>query len=449
MHNHSRALIAIGNEAGDLDSIVSAIAFASLVAHESSAAQQAPSATTLLALPVAPFTRRDFKLRNDALLLFRHVALPLDSFGAPVDLTFFDELESADAWRRPPSSLALALTDHNACKPVVSQLLGDEVVAIVDHHDDERCHVETTTPSGGPGAAAAGAGASSLIPLRVIEPGVGSACTLITELIVEPPDAKLSVLLLGTIAVDTRGFKAKHLGTKFSSRDVAAVRKLFGWLGLQTAHEELDRAASLDEVGAAASHLRKLSLPQEARVGGAADFGKLAKVLLDARHDVSTFTTAELLRLDYKEAVAGKLRVGVASVSLCADELIRRSGGEAGLDTEMAAEAAARGGLDLLFAITPAPGDGKSLVVYRPTPPPMGSNELLSALEGTPRLPPRLAEQSLFVAQGISEHGLGVRWVGVPDAPSLLVTDMRGVVSRKTLLPLIIQLGSESSGIAP
>jgi inorganic pyrophosphatase/exopolyphosphatase len=285
----------------------------------------------------------------------------------------------------------------------------------------------------------------------VIEPGVGSACTLITELIVEPPDATLSVLLLGTIAVDTRGFKAKHLGTKFSSRDVAAVRKLFGWLGLQTTHEELDRAASLDEVGAAASHLRKLSLPQEARVGGAADFGKLAKVLLDARHDVSTFTTAELLRLDYKEAIAGKLRVGMASVSLCADELIRRSGGGAGLEAEMAAEAAARGGLDLLFAITPALGDGdeKGLVVCRPTPPPMGSNELLSGLEGTPRLPPRLAEQSLFVAQGISEHGLGVRWAEVPDAPSLLVTDMRGVVSRKTLLPLIIQLASESSGSAP
>ena len=108
--------------------------------------------------------RRDFRLRQDASLLFGHCA-SLDDAGAPAELLHLDDLGGGAASWRGADSLTVALTDHNVCLPGVTEAVGGApVAAIVDHHNDEAKHMDT--------AAA----------LREIDPAVGSCCSLIVEM---------------------------------------------------------------------------------------------------------------------------------------------------------------------------------------------------------------------------------------------------------------------------
>ena len=127
-----RAIVCIGNDAGDIDSLASAIGLAVVLQ------QRTPG---VLHVPCAPFARRDFRLRQDASLLFGHCAT-LDDAGAPAELLHLDDLGGAAASWQEADSLAVALTDHNVCLPgVVSAVGGAPVTAIVDHHNDEAKHV--------------------------------------------------------------------------------------------------------------------------------------------------------------------------------------------------------------------------------------------------------------------------------------------------------------------
>eukprot|EP00966_Prymnesium_polylepis_P277854 6419654-Prymnesium_polylepis.1 len=112
------AVAAIGNVAGDLDSIVSAVCLAFL----QTAAQPEPRV-----VPALPFNRDDFRLRQDAGLLFRHCGLAFDGSGAVTDLVYLDELATPGAtWRAGDAALGVALVDHNRIAPGVSALLGDQ-----------------------------------------------------------------------------------------------------------------------------------------------------------------------------------------------------------------------------------------------------------------------------------------------------------------------------------
>ena len=124
-----RALVYIGNAAGDLDTIVSSLT-AAFVREQgapdgASGAPGAPEAT--LHVPVLPFARADFRLRQDASLLFAHCGFEIDGQGAPSELLFWDEVsvELAAAWRA--AGLGLVLTDHNALTPAVGAALGQQV----------------------------------------------------------------------------------------------------------------------------------------------------------------------------------------------------------------------------------------------------------------------------------------------------------------------------------
>ena len=75
--------------------------------------------------------------------------------------------------------------------------------------------------------------------------------------------------------------------------------------------------------------------------------------MLAARYDVSSLTSVELLRWDYKEGVRdGVGALGIAAICETTSELVARSGGVAGLQADMAEAAEARGGLGLLLALT-------------------------------------------------------------------------------------------------
>lgn len=170
-------VVAVGNDAGDLDSVVSAMALSYWL--------DTPGQRYL---PAASFPRQDFKLRQDAALLFAHSGLPCGADAAPTNLLHWGELTPEALGRWP--GIGVALTDHNKVAVEVAGTLGARttVAAVVDHHNDERA-------------------ASTLSsPLRVIDAAAGSTCSLLAELMPNEAleDPTVCALMLGVIAVDCR-----------------------------------------------------------------------------------------------------------------------------------------------------------------------------------------------------------------------------------------------------
>ncbi len=162
--------IVIGNEAADLDSMVSAILYGQLV----SACR--PSGTPP-DVPVVNCPRGDFPLRTEAVYLFNALGVDVDS------LVFIDEID-LEALHQA-GRLRLTLVDHNIL-PASQEKYADAVDAIIDHHADGKRYAQAKP--------------------RRIEP-VGSAATLVAEAMLQDRpglvEAGPATLLLGTILLDT------------------------------------------------------------------------------------------------------------------------------------------------------------------------------------------------------------------------------------------------------
>ena len=159
--------VVMGNEAADLDSMVSAVMFAWYLGERDDA---------LASLPLIPIPHEDFRLRTEALYLFDAAGLPES------ELVFAEDLDLAAL--HAAGRLDLVLVDHNRLGKAFAAF-ADAVSAIVDHHADERLfpHAQQT-----------------------IE-GVGSCATLVAESILRDLPQALPAdgarLLLGTILLDT------------------------------------------------------------------------------------------------------------------------------------------------------------------------------------------------------------------------------------------------------
>jgi exopolyphosphatase len=160
----------IGNEAADLDSMVSAILYGRLASARG--ASDAPPV-----VPVVNCPRGDFVLRTEAVYLFAALGLDLEA------LLFIDEIDLERLHRA--GRLRLTLVDHNILSADQADH-ADAVAAIIDHHQDGGLY-----PQAKP---------------RTIEP-VGSAATLVAEAMLRDRpaliDAGSATLLLGTILLDT------------------------------------------------------------------------------------------------------------------------------------------------------------------------------------------------------------------------------------------------------
>lgn len=485
-----RPTIVIGNSAGDLDTIVSAVGVA--VARS---AQSARDDLPKVVVPVVPFRRVEFRLRQDACLVFRHCGIEFDAEGAPSSLLFIDEVTPAALARwaamaeggEAAKPFDVVLTDHNRVTTDVSARFGERIVAIVDHHSDEGAHAESC-PMGSRD--------------RVVDIAAGSAASLAAELCLSVdggPESvasqaavspTLAALLLSAIAVDTRGFAPDQ--RKFSGRDVRAASLLLQVLGTVDAHgagQALPTAAAAaDVVLDMADRLRATSLPATAAADGAASVKALAKRLLDARYEVQHLRAADLLALDYKEACVGpaegpRYRLGCAAVFTSMGDFIDRAGGPAGLAAVMAQFGEERG-VDVVMAITaapakkalararvrqeaerpqPEPGPELKGVAICPAPGPSrrqatAAVALCRALEKAPvGLPPPLLAEPLFVQQGVEAQGFGLRFIDAarfvagqwtssagagPDRVAgedakgpVRVSALRREITRKTLLP--------------
>jgi len=161
--------IVIGNEAADLDSMVSSIVHAYYLACKN-------RATNHYVAPIMPIPREDFKLRPEAVYVFAKAGIKLNN------VLFFDEVDFPELMK---GDAKLVLVDHN--KLALSlETYGDKVVGILDHHKDEKLYPHA--------------------PIKVIEP-VGSTATLVAEELIATSsdlvDINIAKLLIGTILLDT------------------------------------------------------------------------------------------------------------------------------------------------------------------------------------------------------------------------------------------------------
>lgn len=208
-----RQLFVVGNEAADVDSLVSAYAMATLL---DGAADQA--------FAVAQISREEFRLRGDALALFGRAGCEVTADGSPAKIRFWDEVD----WEavKALGSRVVVLTDHNRMTPKVADIFTGRVEMVLDHHSDTQTHKEAK--------------------LVELDEGLGSACTLVAEQFLkksDPPPQEIGTLLAGVILLDTRNFDPKE--NKGTPRDRAAMDCLSAFVpaaGADVWYQELSDA---------------------------------------------------------------------------------------------------------------------------------------------------------------------------------------------------------------
>ncbi|ORX37670.1 hypothetical protein BD324DRAFT_641818 [Kockovaella imperatae] len=293
--------IAMGNEAGDLDSLASSIGFAYL--------SQTLKAERSIPLNLTPSSL--MRLRPENLLAFQNARIPLS--------TLF-HLESIP----DPSTLVrlgakFALVDHNRLLPAFSHPdLTDPVVAIIDHHEDEHQHSsalirEIVVPTGS---------CASLVT-RHFEPWWTKSSSSPAGPAGSPIPPELPTFLLSAILIDTAGLKA---GGKATQNDTDAAAFLYPLSTLASSSSSSETAAeTLNE---------------------ASPIAALTTQLQDAKFNVSDMSTNDLLLRDYKQYTLPSassdfpiLQVGVSTVPLGLKPWLERDGGWnrllQGVDEEM------------------------------------------------------------------------------------------------------------------
>ncbi len=237
----STVYVVMGNEAADLDSMASAVLYGFLKSKID------PDSSRLY-VPYAPIPQEDFKLRTEAVYLFREAGVGQEA------LAFQGDVDLQRLHRE--GRLSLILMDHNKLGKEFAPYEG-VVEEIIDHHKDEGCY--------------------SQVRVRRIEP-VGSTCTLVAEEYLRQAPHLLTrreaLLLLGTILLDTVNLDPKAGRVTPKDGEVAEQLKLKVPLDTNTLFETLQRE----------------------------------------KFNVAELSTADLLRKDYKEYVAGKVRYGMSTV---------------------------------------------------------------------------------------------------------------------------------------
>eukprot|EP01004_Peranema_trichophorum_P004195 NODE_3133_length_1416_cov_55.463264_g2722_i0.p1 GENE.NODE_3133_length_1416_cov_55.463264_g2722_i0~~NODE_3133_length_1416_cov_55.463264_g2722_i0.p1 ORF type:complete len:393 (-),score=80.52 NODE_3133_length_1416_cov_55.463264_g2722_i0:192-1370(-) len=200
-HLTKAPILVMGNEAADMDSIVSALTYA-YIQH---IRDQSPT------IPIINIPRSELVYRPEVVWLLKESDVNIDL------LTFIDETNLNELCQN--NNAKLQLTDHNRLCPTQSHL-DKHVISVVDHHVDDNLY-ESATP-------------------RIIQP-VGSACTLVTELwkklIGTNPPQNIAKMLLSTILVDTINLDPVH--KKVTIQDEEAALYLLESLGDPTLKTQL------------------------------------------------------------------------------------------------------------------------------------------------------------------------------------------------------------------
>ncbi|TDL19439.1 DHH phosphoesterase [Rickenella mellea] len=249
--NGKQWTVTMGNEAGDLDSLASCLAyswFSSTIRKTQTAA--------LVQMP-----RADLKLRAENLQ-----AMSLASLNPEHDIMCMEDLPTI----QPFPSNRFALVDHNRLLSKYADGNEDvKIVAVVDHHDDEGLYHDTADP-------------------RIIQVPTGSCTSLVTGVIKRsdqrdtiPPE--LATLLLSAILVDTMGLKP---GGKALPADRDAASFLLP-------RSTLVQSANAINTLSASSSAKDVHEEDAVR--------NLTATLVQKKYDIDHLSTRDLLRRDYKE----------------------------------------------------------------------------------------------------------------------------------------------------
>ncbi|KAG5350390.1 putative exopolyphosphatase [Termitomyces sp. T112] len=265
--------VVMGNEAGDLDSVASSIAYAWLLSE----VHNKPS------IPLLQLERDDLDLRaeNTHALSLAGITQPKEQLLFLTDLAPFSLTAPTAAF----PSHTFALVDHNTLASAYTfQNPLATVTDILDHHADEGNHLNASP--------------------RIIIPS-GSCTSHVSALFPPEIPATLATLLLTGILIDTNGLKP---GGKALDIDHTAAAFL-------APHSTLASQLSLASI----SSPRADAFTQPEDLYNTTAIKDLTHRLKNLKGSIDHLSARDLLRRDYKEYVldvpgAGSIRVGLASV---------------------------------------------------------------------------------------------------------------------------------------
>ncbi|KDR77210.1 hypothetical protein GALMADRAFT_139222 [Galerina marginata CBS 339.88] len=259
--------VVMGNEAGDLDTVASSIAFAWIQSE----------VYKIPAVPLIQVERADLALRAENLYALKLAGISDDQ----AELLTLTEIPNSEAASSSPASFPahrFALVDHNRLNGIFTLNNPQaRVVAVLDHHADEGLY-----PDAAP---------------RTISP-CGSCASHVGALFSSPPSSapptleippELATLLLTAILIDTDGLKP---GGK--AVDLDRTTSLF------LAPKTIPRLANSLPPPSALSPIDHPN-PDPDALYDAQAIKDLTKALADKKADVSHLGAMDLLRRDYKE----------------------------------------------------------------------------------------------------------------------------------------------------
>ncbi|KAL7494827.1 hypothetical protein ACHAWT_003646 [Skeletonema menzelii] len=192
-NNPTRSFV-IGNDAGDADSIVSAICLAFIEGKT----------------PIISISRDTFVERPEVEMLLDFAGIS----NASANLLFIEDLKMIFDSSKDNRDWELTLVDHNTIShPLHKFRHMFEVVEIVDHHTDENLYTDTCTRRN--------------VAFENGKALVASTTTLVAELLLKQtsnPPVSISTLLLGVILLDTVNLD-ESIG-KVTPRDKDAISKI-------------------------------------------------------------------------------------------------------------------------------------------------------------------------------------------------------------------------------
>ncbi|KAF8607360.1 DHH phosphoesterase [Ceratobasidium sp. AG-I] len=353
--------IVMGNEAGDLDSCASALAFSYL--------STTLDHTCTIALIQTP--RVDLYLRPENLLAFQLAHLDPHN----TDLLTIDDITPS----LPLSALrtSYVLVDHNIINPEfltnpdTDPAQDARVKAIFDHHDDDHHH-ESASPRiiRGPKSVAGPAGSCASVITDYFHTHFPSSLTSLSAW------SDVATLLLSAIAIDTSGLKK---GGKAEHIDHTAGKFLYPTSAFGTLSVSSDRSLNAESK----------SIPD------------LTKILSQRKRAVSELSGRDLLRRDYKvynylTKSSSHVRVGLSTVPMSLEAWLERDrAGKFWADQNawIAERKLAVSGVLCTFK-TGGEHKREMLLVFSPTPSPEFKTHLCEGLEAvmTPDLVGRKLE---------------------------------------------------------
>ncbi|CAE7546222.1 Prune1 [Symbiodinium pilosum] len=330
---------------------------------------------------LAQIPREEFRLRGDALKLFKEAQSPVLTDGSPAGLRFWDEVD----WPFVDTlaDRTLVLTDHNKMTSQVAGHFEGKVEWVLDHHAGGIQYPDARND---------------------IDEGLGSCCSLVTEQFLQRGSEKLSrelgTLLAGAILLDCRNFDEKE--KKGTDRDRAALDALQGMIP---------------------------------------DRGNIAwyKELMRARKDVSHLSIRELMLLDMKVVSLRGLNVAFASIFGTITEICAKAGRPSGVVEAGQALARDRGYQAVILLFSKDKALGKKALAFIPLDKCAEAEDLCSVIVkqmlGSPgSLPAELRQNPLYETQGLLETGFQLQLL--EELTPLRVYSIKAEVSRKTVLPM-------------